>query len=304
MSHFSVLVVTEKPDGVDATLLPFSENINSIPQSDWTFTNIEGGAVLRFESDNVSDKYNSFEEFMEKEYGMSEPDPISKTFGYWHNPKGKWIWWALGGRWSGFLRKKKGGKGIRGIPGPGDTLFSKERMTCDQVQVKNLNLDNMATANKRILGAMWDEAQKSYLSKAKDFGFDPDNGDDFVSVGKRFKQLLQSTYEEMAKVGANDIWQYIDQTFEKDKAREANRMLQVIGYLEDVFGIPFGERKEDIRPTCVAAYLDEHGTWHEPENRKKFLVMPGDRVAWCKTLQEKISNLNPELWVSIVDCEK
>jgi hypothetical protein len=34
-----------------------------------------------------------------------------------YNPKSKWDWWALGGRWTGFYAMKEGSKGMLGQPG-------------------------------------------------------------------------------------------------------------------------------------------------------------------------------------------
>lgn len=51
--------------------------------------------------------YPTFEAYMEDWCG-EERDVRTGRYGYWHNPKGKWDWYQIGGRWNGSLALKPG----------------------------------------------------------------------------------------------------------------------------------------------------------------------------------------------------
>jgi hypothetical protein len=49
------------------------------------------------------DRYATFEEFAKDWCGLNERDQQHGRFGYWNNPKAKWDWYRVGGRWDGWL---------------------------------------------------------------------------------------------------------------------------------------------------------------------------------------------------------
>jgi hypothetical protein len=101
MSHFTVLVIG---DDVEEQLQPFHE---------YECTGIEDEHVMfveqnmeeaKTEFEKRKENYDSFEEFM-KEWYCAEKNEEGK-WGTITNPNAKWDWWTIGGRWSGFLRRK------------------------------------------------------------------------------------------------------------------------------------------------------------------------------------------------------
>lgn len=54
----------------------------------------------------LQEVYATFEEFAEKYHGFKERDPDHNLYGYYENPKAKWDWWQVGGRWGGSLKLK------------------------------------------------------------------------------------------------------------------------------------------------------------------------------------------------------
>jgi len=119
MSHFSVLVVTENPEQVEAALQPYHE---------YECTGTEDQYV-RFVEEDTSDLQKEHREHLEK-----YPDSTKEDFGQfvqeWHgyemkggkwgrhtNPDAKWDWWKVGGRWSGFLKPKSDSVGVKGETG-------------------------------------------------------------------------------------------------------------------------------------------------------------------------------------------
>jgi hypothetical protein len=53
----------------------------------------------------------SLEAFVEDRHGLTARDAEMGRYGQWANPRGKWDWYELGGRWSGFFKLKPGARG-------------------------------------------------------------------------------------------------------------------------------------------------------------------------------------------------
>lgn len=145
MSHFVVLVIG---DNVDQQLAPFNAqpkdgdpyvtlefhdqtddfrrqydegNVEIIkrPDGSWVFahaaTTADKAAQIAPVSVKFSELYSSFEEFCKKWHG-TKPNEQGR-YGYYRNPKAKWDWYVVGGRWSGFFKAKPGVIGKVGEPG-------------------------------------------------------------------------------------------------------------------------------------------------------------------------------------------
>lgn len=57
---------------------------------------------------SFSEIYGTFDRFC-RDYHAAEREHNGR-YGYWHNPKGRWDWYQIGGRWSGLLRTKGGAR--------------------------------------------------------------------------------------------------------------------------------------------------------------------------------------------------
>lgn len=121
MSHFSVGVICESLNDVERLLAPYDENIEVEQYVSRTKAEIieEGKNVKRrlladdkdeYTSDEWALKYLSAEtdeDFYNAErYADSEYDKDGNELTT-YNPKSKWDWYSIGGRWSGELRLKE-----------------------------------------------------------------------------------------------------------------------------------------------------------------------------------------------------
>jgi hypothetical protein len=61
----------------------------------------------------VKEIYPTFEIFMRDYAGLNNKNKF-KRYGYWSNPRAKWDWYQIGGRWSGTFKLKPGEKGSHG----------------------------------------------------------------------------------------------------------------------------------------------------------------------------------------------
>lgn len=180
MSHFVVLVIG---DNVDQQLAPFNEQpedgdphvtlefhdqtdefrkeydegdveIIKRPDGSWVFayaaTDDDRAAQIAPVSVKFSELYSTFEEFC-KEWHSSEPNEQGR-YGYHSNPKAKWDWYVVGGRWSGYFKAKPGviGKvGESGVFGNKAEPGMYDQLHRGSIDFEGMRADAAAEANKR-----------------------------------------------------------------------------------------------------------------------------------------------------------
>lgn len=113
MSHFTVLVVG--PD-VDAALYPFweldlsEEEIQKDPRAVFEIEIGEGLEDASFFSwKDANRKFQEERKYPDAITWLDEYHGYQKGpggWGYWNNPKSRWDWYQVGGRWSDFLISK------------------------------------------------------------------------------------------------------------------------------------------------------------------------------------------------------
>jgi hypothetical protein len=74
----------------------------------------EGSTLVQVQ---FKERFVSFEEFMLEWHGSEARDPEKGVYGYYRNPKAKWDWYVVGGRWTGYFKLKPGAKGELGQSG-------------------------------------------------------------------------------------------------------------------------------------------------------------------------------------------
>lgn len=55
-----------------------------------------------------TEKFATFEEFMDSWHGYKERDEVIGRYGRWENPNAKWDWYSIGGRWAGKFKIREG----------------------------------------------------------------------------------------------------------------------------------------------------------------------------------------------------
>lgn len=152
MSHFTVLVIGEDPE---ALLAPYDENIDvepyrryeddATPKDRWDFASlIKSGALTeaatwqeyveacnaKYETGEDSSEYLRYDADTDQVYTMST-----------YNPRSKWDWYSLGGRWTGFWKLTDGAASVLGKPG----LMTDPAKTgwADRVRKRDIDWDGM-----------------------------------------------------------------------------------------------------------------------------------------------------------------
>lgn len=107
MSHFTVLVVGENPEG---QLEPFweldlsAEEAASDPRAEFHETSEDVQAQWDALSEKERVEYADINDYASQYHGYSCADG---KFGFYSNPNAKWDWYQLGGRWTGYFKVKK-----------------------------------------------------------------------------------------------------------------------------------------------------------------------------------------------------
>lgn len=109
MSHFAVLVFLDKDqsvddDSLDSILAPYNENLKVEPYVECTKAEAIAKAKEWWHDCYKTDEeyYKHYLEVYEEQ--TDEDGNILTTY----NPKSKWDWWVVGGRFSGMLKLKTG----------------------------------------------------------------------------------------------------------------------------------------------------------------------------------------------------
>ena len=172
MSHFTVLCVTNNFEDVVEQLEPYCELECSLSReeikNDHRATFVEEMSTEELEKDFIRVKndypetyYETIEEFAEEYHGYQKSDE-EDVWGRWTNPKSKWDWYSIGGRWSGTFKVKDNPKYpddlFVGRPGAFDNKppegYVDSIRLCD-IDFEGMKADSVSEAKKN-----WKEAQQ------------------------------------------------------------------------------------------------------------------------------------------------
>ena len=114
MSHFTTLVAIDDVANLDEALAPFDENKRVPPYKEyekggptkfWAAPSLESEGKIKIDNDltweQVAEAYNT-EGMNEEEVLHVDDDGHAYTLNT-YNPKSKWDWWSIGGRWTGYF---------------------------------------------------------------------------------------------------------------------------------------------------------------------------------------------------------
>jgi hypothetical protein len=177
MSHFSVVVVGEN---WEKQLKPYDENksVKRYPVKNRKTIHKELKAeIAKLEGyladPKAEDKYNvkyikerlaEFKAMTPKQYWEEhvvkcyEPKDIKDGVAYsTYNPKSKWDWYTIGGRWMGFFKAKKGVNGKLGQAGVFENKAEEGHF--DQLRKGDIDWEGMVAESKAEREKWWAEAE-------------------------------------------------------------------------------------------------------------------------------------------------
>lgn len=180
MSHFTVLCIG---DNVEEQLNPYYELESSMDQEEikndprakfvqhFTTEELEID-FLRIRNEYPEYYYKTLEEFAEGYHGYQKADD-EEIWGRWTNPKSKWDWYSIGGRWSGFFKVKDNPKYPEdlyiGRPGVFDNKPKKGYY--DSIRLCDIDFEGMRIDSINEAKNSWNEAQQKILKGDKHVNF-------------------------------------------------------------------------------------------------------------------------------------
>lgn len=279
MSHFTVAVITKDED-YEKALAPFDENI-------------EVERYIRTSRDELikecKQKKEKFENSTDDDYkkwylnsdwskiDFTNDDTIIKSYlelmgdedydeqgNKWstYNPNSKWDRWQVGGRWRGSLKLKK----------PVENNVKSEP-----------SLIHLRENPKEILETLSDELKTDH-AQVKDIDFTPD-----LSNVKYYERFWEINVE--------------NSPLKEDEKMEDFRTFYNSNYYIKRYGNKETFVKE--RTTFRTYALLYHGEWIEPGQMGWFGSSSADKDGYAQYRQkfeEIMSNLDPEDWITVVDC--
>ena len=236
-----------------------------------------------------------------------------------YNPKSKWDWYSVGGRWSGFFKLRNGAVGIKGDgrPSPFEEIVLKALK-------KGSEMANIVGADAEISPDPENErrAPEGYADQAqvKSIDFDTMRLEAAMRNFVKFK-----TYEPAFKGQDIPLWNVFRQTFKDiDEARKAYFQVPVIKAMHEIADkrkdfLWFEELREEFCNGDLEAFMREKildaistfavvkdGEWIEKGKMGWFGMSSDDakdREKWRNEFFERfIMPLDPETWLTCVDC--
>ena len=289
MSHFTVMVIGDNPE---EQLAPYSESIETAPRVREEVSDEEIQSMIEYykNPENGGHEYTTFDEIVEKKGNDWNGNRWEKRDGVWvevttYNPKSKWDWYQLGGRWTGFLKLKQGANGEVGEP-----------------------------------GILTTEAEEGYVDAAlkKDIDFEGMKNDAGEKASKRYDEVMSYIgHTEPNKPWTEFIERVKKEEITIDDAREQYhtqpRLVAVkenqkeLGFILDAdrFLVSKEEYVEQARNNAISTFaVVKDGKWYEKGEMGWFAMVSNemDQNEWNKKVDELIASLEDDTLISIYDC--
>lgn len=278
MSHFTVLVIG---GNVEEQLAPFDENEVVDEYIREVVSDEEKERMLNFYKENY-DFVGTLEECLEQKSQNWNESWGKDENGVWqehstYNPKSKWDWYSIGGRWSGFFKMKNGIDPVTGCPG----VF-----------------------NNQPRDGYGDVAKK------KDIDFEGMKNDAGNKAGEYYDEII-SIIGHLPEI---ESWDSIRERFENiDDAREFYHNQERVKALRDAkywtdaenFQISREEYVENARNNAISTYaVVKDGEWYEKGQMGWWGMSSNeiDQNEWNKRVMELIDETDDETLFTLVDC--
>jgi len=300
MSHFTVLVIGNDPE---KQLEPYDENIRveeylvgPVNQSDIDsfiryYTESSRTIPIEKKEKNKLLTFDQLYEFYGNEWNGR--DWKKDENGIWseystYNPKSKWDWYQLGGRWTGFLKLKEGVKDSKtGKPG----LMSSPAKPgyCDQTIKKNIDFEGM----KNDAAFKATEEYKNVLNI-----FDGE----IPKIDFTWDDLMKNKEPmyELMDVNQKRYFYHIQPALKI--VNEKSGKLDFFFDIED-FQCTMEEYVENERKKAISTYaVVKDGIWYEKGTMGWWAISTNEDPNWHTEFNNLIDNISDDTLISLFDC--
>jgi hypothetical protein len=305
MSHFTVLCIGKDPEG---QLEPFNERTEVDEYQTGIVPDIDIASFRsHYTSVNLEDERNSFtEKTVEENLKLTFEELYDKYGDDWNgkswketpdgklgefstfNPDGKWDWFQLGGRWSGFLKLKKGVKGTKGEPGLFGTKSTK-RGWCDQALKKDIDFDGMRDAAGK-------EGEKHYKMVLKTFG------GTIPTLDVTWDELIDETNHEYNKLS---IEQKREMYHSQPAMEEVKKHSDKLGWGFELkpYQSPIEDYVKRCRENAIGTFaVLVEDNWYEKGEMGWFGITHNENPNWSSEFQKLLDSVDDDTLISLYDC--
>lgn len=290
MSHYTCMVIGPNPE---QQLAPYDESIQTEPRVSDEITEIDKNRMIEYyKAPENGGLVLPFDELYAEKGKEWNDNSWENHNGIWveitiYNPKSKWDWYVLGGRWTGFLKLKEGHDGEIGETGIGTEA------------AKPGYADSTTKGSIDFEGMRKDAADKA--------------GEYYDKVYEIIKDTPQHTSWDVfvEKVKANEIEieiarkQYHEQP--RIKALNTPDARKIVGYFvnADDFNIAKEQYVQNAYNKALSTFaILKDGEWYE---RGKmgwwgFVSDEMEQNKWDENVSKMLDELSNDTLISIYDC--
>lgn len=317
MSHFLVIVVGDQPE---EQLAPFAENlkVEAYPRY---LDDVDRRQMANYYNIDFNDKAALVEKMKVWTGGEGRISKDGRLYSIsTYNPKSKWDWYQLGGRWVGYFKLKEGAEGELGMPSP---LLEEEefdsRGRADAARKGAIDFEGMMAAAAEKAAGEYDQ----YVQMTA--GFDPPAEtwpqvrDRIAGPARKAVEKAEEMYAEgnLSEEGFGEFrnahLDALDEARTKFNSHEWVRALAPLALfrtdLHDYFCVgaedprmAFIERARDSAVTAFAVLKDgkwfergQMGWWGRVSDEK-------DQKDWNREFRKLLTSLPDDTLLSAFDC--
>lgn len=237
--------------------------------------------------------YPTVEKYAKDYEGYKGRDPVTGRYGYWENPKAKWDWYQVGGRWTGFFPLKPGAKGKTGQAGL--TTDSAKPGYADMCRLKDIDVDRARQEAEKVARAEFADWRAAFSVHGRGETFeevrnricaDDDRSPQKLDEARKafWHQPVVNEYAKILKAKDRHCWE---------------DPITLFGFDEEVYV----QRCRNRALTTFAILKD--GEWFENGEMGWFGVSHGEKMSdenWRAHFARLYDELPPDTLMTIVDC--
>ena len=306
MSHFTVMVVGEN---IDEQLAPFDENIKMEPYVDNILEEDQKKDFIGFCKKEKGETSENFEELYEK-YGKdwNRNSWRKNADGEWaeystYNPKSKWDWYSVGGRWKGFFRVKPDApKDQIDVVAP--EIFENEEnndyiKSSDCLKKKYIDEEAMRNDAEQRARMKYEKIEKVFpngipkiLTWEKLLKTIPENSND-----EKMKELGYIYHEQEGRKKLKE-YGYLNQ----NNLSEEDFNFYIFSNLDD-YQISKEEYIQNARNNALIPFaIVKNGIWHESGSMGWWAIVSDKKSDWEKIFNDIFNSIDDEELITLVDC--
>jgi len=290
MSHYTCMVIGPNPE---KQLAPYSEHIQTEPRVTDEVSEDDKNSMIEYYKNPENGGLDlPFDELYTEKGEDWNNNSWEKHDDVWvevttYNPKSKWDWYQLGGRWIGFLKLKEGATGEQGEcgmmtePAKEGYVDATTKGNIDIAGMRKEAADNAAEYYDKVYEVIKDTPQHTSWSEfikkveAEEFNFD----------------IARNQYHDQPRI----------------KALNTPEVREIVGYFVDAddFNVTKEEYVQQASNRALSTFaILKDGEWYEKGKMGWWAMVTNEmeQKEWDEQVTKMFDELPDDTLISIYDC--